>query len=171
MDLTPFKGKNSASVVRNVVVFTSKSGATFSDAMDVFFEPETYINPETMNLKVNKAIGASHAFDKGNERALNWIQDEREGIAEQVAARYRERYGYGYGAQTKRLSPLHSIDSKASFLVQAADIAAGLARHLYEVGSILEVTIHFDYGTFNGRRFIGDDAYELVREWRQKGYL
>lgn len=42
VDLTPFKDRNGASVVRNVVVFTSKSGAAFADAMDVFFELETY---------------------------------------------------------------------------------------------------------------------------------
>ncbi len=88
-----------------MLLFTSKSGAVYSDAMDVFFEPETCINPEIMNLKVHNAIEASHAFDQGNERAFNWINDERESIAEQVSARYRERYGYRYGdLQPRRLA-------------------------------------------------------------------
>lgn len=40
--------RNRGSVVRNAVVYTSKSGAAFSDAMDVFFEPSTYANPYFM---------------------------------------------------------------------------------------------------------------------------
>jgi len=75
--LTPFNDRNGASFVRNIVVFTSKSGAAFSDAMDVFFEPETYINPEIMNLKVNNAIVASQAFDADSARDL---EGSRKGI-------------------------------------------------------------------------------------------
>jgi hypothetical protein len=37
--------------------------------MDVYFEPETYVNTGIMNLKVYNAIVASQAFDQCRQRA------------------------------------------------------------------------------------------------------
>lgn len=96
----------------------------------------------------------------------------------------RHEYRYGYSIDYEdmemlfaptgdglRLSPLHSVDSRESFYIQAADIAAGIARYLYEIGGIQEVASRFDYVTLNGRRVCQDDASEVMREWKQKGYL
>jgi hypothetical protein len=155
------------SVVKNAVVYTSKSGAAFSGAMDVF--STFYGSDFLMRRRLNQAVEASHAFDKGNERAIDWLEDERRIIAKEILMRNAYRYGYEY--DELRLSPLYSIDSRKSLFVQAADIAAGIAKYLYEIGSILEVTLRFDYVTFNGWRISQDDAAEKMKEWKQKGYL
>lgn len=83
----------------------------------------------------------------------------------------RNAYRYGYDYDELHLSPLYSLDSSKSFFVQAADIAAGITKYLYEIGSILEVALHFDYVTLNGWRVSQNDAYEIMREWKQKRYL
>jgi hypothetical protein len=63
------------------------------------------------------------------------------------------------------------LDSRQSFYVQAADIAAGIARQLYEGGSILAVKLNYDYVMFNGKRISQNEAYETIEEWRQSRYL
>lgn len=172
IDLSSLKSSNPGSVVRNAVTYTSKSAAAFSDAMDAFLEPDTYHSAYVMRRKMNRALQASHAFDMGNERAIEWIEDERENVAREIML--RSDYGYDYYGDFGReipLSPLQSINSGESFFIQAADIAAGLARYLYEINGILGITIHFDYVTFNGRRVSRDDATEIMREWRHEGYV
>jgi hypothetical protein len=64
-----------------------------------------------------------------------------------------------------------NIDSSRSFYTQAADIAGGIAAHLYEQGVILEVTMHFKSVMFNGRRINETEAYEAMKKWRELRYL
>jgi hypothetical protein len=54
--------------------------------------------------------------------------------------------------------------------MQASDIAAGIAKYLYERGEILAVTLHFEYVMLNGERISQNDAYETMLKWRQLGY-
>lgn len=76
-ELARLKRANRGSVVKNAVVYTSKSGAAFSDAMDVFVETTSYSSDFMMRRRLNQAIEASHAFDRGNDRAIDWLEDER----------------------------------------------------------------------------------------------
>lgn len=68
--------------------------------------------------------------------------------------------------------PLYGdVDSGESFYIQASDIAAGIAKHLFETGGIIAVTKHFEYVMFNGKRTSLEDAHETILKWRNLGYF
>jgi hypothetical protein len=48
-------------------------------------------------------------------------------------------------------------------LVQATDIAAGIASKVLETQNLAAVVSHFEYVTFNGRRFSVAEAEEELR--------
>jgi hypothetical protein len=51
-----------------------------------------------------------------------------------------------------------------SYLVQTADIAAGFASKLLEVGGLLRVATIFEYVTYNGARLTQADAERLHKK-------
>ncbi|HAF22344.1 MAG TPA: hypothetical protein DCK93_05435 [Blastocatellia bacterium] len=79
-----------------------------------------------------------------------------------------------FGAQGRGLHPFSplqgDVDSRKSYYVQASDIAAGIAKHLYENGGIFTVTQNFEYVIFNGRRISQNEAYETTKKWQELGY-
>ena len=53
---------------------------------------------------------------------------------------------------------LIEVDSAKSPPIQAADIAAGIARELWRQNSLVHLVRHFEYVTYNGERISEDKA-------------
>lgn len=164
--LEKFKSKNPGAVIRTVTQWTSQSAGVFSEAIDsVSFDGFTH---HPMFDPVQRALSRSHGFDRGHKNLVDLTDEERKTVADNLAQSHYYTsmedflpYGRLYG----------DLDSKKSFYVQAADIAAGIAAHLYQAGHILEVARHFEYVMFNGRRTSFEGAYETMEEWRHSGYI
>jgi hypothetical protein len=164
IDLEHFKSSNPGSIVRAATEWTAKSASAFSEAIDSTFTEYFYPYQHPALNPVYKALRKSHAFDEGNKKSIGVMEYERKQIA-------REMSYHDYWEEVYPLEPLHGeIDSKKSFFMQASDIAVGIAKYLYEQREVLEVTLHFEYVMFNGRRITQNDAYETIMKWRQLGY-
>jgi hypothetical protein len=73
-------------------------------------------------------------------------------------------YPYSFYDNLVKPDPLESIDSKKSVFVQAADIAAGIAKATYERAGLLGVVRLFEYTTYNGKRISSDDAIAIMED-------
>jgi hypothetical protein len=167
VSLEPFKSQNPGSIIRNVTNWTCKSASVFADAIDSIFSDRLY--PFQVDA-VYRRLFESHAFDEGNEKALGWIEEQRDEVVREVE--YFSDFARAMRRRGRRPSPLYGgIDSRRSFYIQACDIAGGIAAHLYEQGVILEVTKHFKSVMFNGRPITQAEAYEAMKKWRELRYL
>src|SRR5207249_4589763 len=84
---------------------------------------------------VQRALRRSHGFDKGHKNLVNLTDEERHTVGDRL-----NQYQYHYWTDEYPFGELYGeLDSRQSFYIQASDIAAGIARHLYENGSILAV--------------------------------
>jgi hypothetical protein len=167
VNLKPFKTKVSSMTSRAVKV-ASKAASVFTPAIDRL-DGVTFLGESWGRYQVHRTLQDSHAFDEGDEKALSWIRDERRdigrgtwmGIPEYVDDTGYETYGeYAYGK-------LYPITSRESDYVQAADVATGFARDLYERFGVAAVADKFDYVTINGERITQDNAEERFEFWRQ----
>ena len=167
VSLEPFKSKNPGSIVRNVTNWTSKSASVLADAIGSVFSDCFY--PFQADA-VYRCLLESHAFDEGNNKAIGWMEDERDEVIDHV--QYYSDFARAMIRRGRRPSRLFGgIDSRRSFYIQAADIAAGIAAQLYEQGLILEVTKHFKSVMFNGKPITHAEAYEAMKKWRELRYL
>lgn len=167
VNLEPFKSQNPGSIVRNVTNWTSRSASVFADAIDSVFSDR--FHPFQTDAVYSRLLD-SHAFDEGNEKAIGWIENQRDEVVRHVE--YYSEFARAMRYRGHRPSRLYGdIDSRRSFYTQAADIAGGIAAQLYEQGVILEVTKHFKSVMFNGRPITQAEAYEAMRKWRELRYL
>ena len=160
--LSRFKSSNQ-SIVRTVTEWTSKSASVFSDAIDSISYAGVYQNHPMMD-PVFRALRKSHAFDRGNKKLVDLTDDERKEVARSM--RYHDFWLKQYPFAPSQ----GNIDSSKSFYIQASDIAAGIAKHLYENGGIFTVAQNFEYVIFNGRRVSQNEAYETTKKWQELGY-
>ena len=161
VDLTPFKTKQS-SMAGKAVKYAAKSGSVFNRAID-FVRPRAMVGNENwMHYYVRQALRDSHAFDRGDDKSLEWIDRQRKEVV-------RSRpYGYhDYSYEVNSFGELHSIPSDQSSYIQAADIAVGFARQEYERNGIAAVAGKFEYVTLNGERITQDNAENKFEMWRQ----
>jgi hypothetical protein len=166
IELDGFRSKKKGSIVRAVTEWTSKSASAFSEAMDSVTFNEYMMQHPGLN-PVYRALQKSHAFDEGNEKSIGLMEIERQAITNRM--RYGGYAGYWYDHYPLR--PLcGNVKSQESYYMQASDIAAGIARYLYERGESFAVTLHFEYVMLNGKRISQNDAYETMLKWRQLGY-
>lgn len=161
--LSHFEGSRKASIVRAVTEWTAKSASVFSDAIDNVSFNGFYHHHPLMD-PVYRALQQSHAFDKGNKKLVNLTEDERQTVAGKIGH-------YRFWQKEYPFSRLRGdVDSRESFYIQASDVAAGIAKTLYEGGGVLTVTLNFEYVMFNGKRISQNEAYETMDEWRRLGY-
>lgn len=166
IELDGFRSKKKGSIVRAVTEWTAKSASAFSEAMDSVTFNEYMMQHPVLN-PVYRALRKSHAFDEGNEKSIGLMESERQAITDRMIY---GGYG-GYWVDRYPLRPLYgNVKSQESYYMQASDIAAGIARYLYERGEAFDVTLHFEYVMLNGKRVSQNDAYELMLKWRQLGY-
>jgi hypothetical protein len=152
-DFTPFQHKK-ASLLNDVANFSSASASVFSSAIDRFDEARTddlFASPMAGPYLINNALGCSHAFDEGNCRAVKWIEERRADVLAQT-----DRENRFYPAFLP--APLQELQSGDSIPIQAADIAASIARELWHRNNLPYLLLHFDYVTYNGERLSEDQA-------------
>ncbi len=149
-DFTLFErpGKNIVNVLPN---FLSKSESVFCDALDSM---EDVIERGTRSSspawhQIFEILSTSHAFDKGDSKEVPWIDGERRDVMTRLD-RHR--------IFLVQPGPLVELDSKESFLVQAADFAAGIARETWHRKSLAHLVGAFDYVTYNGKRISETEA-------------
>ena len=68
-------------------------------------------------------------------------------------------------------APLPELDSRSSFLVQAADFAAGIAREIWSRNSLPHLVDTFDYVTYNGSRISESEAVTIAADLVKRGHL
>jgi hypothetical protein len=156
-DYAPFLDGRSRVQVDRVSVFTSKSGAVFFPAVD-----ELEANPQQVlwsfgPVGLQRSLSQRYAFDTGDATALKWIDQRRHEILRETDAYYEFR-------TRNAVESLESLDSKKSLRVQAADIAAGVARVIMDREGLIGVPRVFEYVTHNGERISIDDAARIQRQ-------
>ena len=167
VDLSPFRTKAS-SVTTQAVKAASKSASVFTSVMDQL-SPMAYLDSSWRRLEVHNALRDSHAFDKGDDRTLRWIEEERKDIGRggfPGGLDYVDDFSYETYSEFA-YGELYSLASHESEYVQAADIAAGFAREAYEKYSVVAVAEAFEYVTINGERITQNNAQERFEYWGQ----
>ena len=94
INLEPFKSKNPGAIIRNVTNWTSKSASVFVDAIDSIVSDRIY--PFHANA-MYQHLSESHVFDEGNEKALEWIEEQRDEVIQEFES--YPNYAYAYMRQ------------------------------------------------------------------------
>jgi hypothetical protein len=158
-DLTPFEHRN-ANLLNDVANFVSASASVFSPALDEFAEAREdyfFTSPMAGPWLINSTLGRPHAFDEGHSHAVKWIEEQRVDVLAQI-----DRNRHYYPAYLPK--PLIELVSTESVPIQAADVAASVARELWRRNDLPHLVKHFEYVTFNGERLSDGRAeqYEAV---------
>jgi hypothetical protein len=151
VDLTLFRGKNAISEIVNCV---SASASVFSSAIDQLEDELNdyyFATPMAGPYALNNALNRAHAYDKGHSDRVEWIEQQRHGVLAES-----DPNGYFYPDHIPE--KLIEVDSAKSPPIQAADIAASIARELWRQNSLVQVVRHFEYVTYNGERISEDKA-------------
>jgi hypothetical protein len=161
-DFTPFERRRK-NVVNVLSAFLSKSESVFCEAvdgMDELIESGTQ-SPMSVTFQLFRMLSASHAFDKGDTQEVQWIDGERHDILRRIDR---------HGMFLVQPAPLPELDSTSSFLIQAADFAAGIAREIWSRNSLPHLADTFDYVTYNGRRICESEAVTIAADLTKRGH-
>ncbi len=156
-------GNDVKPLVRKATAWAAKSAATFHEALDCFqeFEEEMiYFPHDIVRRRMKARVLDTHAFDKGDQKQLELLEKARGNILENLSEPVFPGSPPHPGPAQR---PYTQADSKDSYLVQAADIAAGIASKLLETQNLVTVVTSFEYVTYNGQRLSVSDAEEVVR--------
>ncbi len=162
-DFAPFE-RSRKNVINVLSAFLSKSESVFCEAIDVmdeFVERGTQ-SPMLVALQLSRILSESHAFDNGDTQEVRWIDGERHDVLRRI-----DRDGM-YPVQP---APLLELDSRNSFLVQAADFAAGIAREIWSRNGLPHLVDTFDYVTYNGRRISESGAVTIAADLARRGHV
>ncbi len=148
-DFSPFLNKSGHLVVDRVALFSSKAGTVFGSALDLMDEfmgrPRGEVPSMWMaSLGIQRRLSALHVFDEGNNEALTWVEERRSETLSFVNP-------FGVARILPPPPALVAIDSRTSPYVQAADVAAGIARTLFETDRT-RLRATFDYLMENGQQ-------------------
>jgi hypothetical protein len=150
-------------MIRKVSMWAAKSAATFHKALDCFMEfDETvrYSPNALIQQRMAERVLEPHVFDQGDHRQLELLEDARTNILDSL------RSNATYLMALRQRKPYQEADSRNSYLVQAADIAAGIASKVLETQNLVAVVSSFEYVTYNGRRMSIAEAEEELRLMR-----
>jgi len=144
-DVSRFE-KQASNMVNQAATAVAKSASVFSEALDMITDAinETPASARALAaISTLYSISESRAFDRGESDALDFVKEQRS----QVLAESRLFPWSMF--QQKELAELDSADSRE---IQAADIAAGIARELWYRGGLVNLVRHLDYVLLNGMR-------------------
>jgi hypothetical protein len=145
-DVEPFR-KNHSNIIGQTTKYVSASASVFTPATDEL----TGSDSPARRWGASTALCDSHAFDEGNRPQLEQIEDQRDEVISHIDPPF----------YFMRPNPLTEVKSNNSRHVQAADIAAGIARELWRRHTIVQVARHFHYLTYNGVRLTLEDAISV----------
>jgi hypothetical protein len=162
LELNQF-GQDAKPLVRKASAWSAKSAATFHQALDCFLsvDAETAVyESDIIRKRMKSRVLDSHTFDKGDQKHLDLLEKARGNILDNLREPTMPGEEYVNGDVA---NPYCQADSKDSYLIQAADIAAGIASKLLETQNLVFVVQSFEYVTYNGHRFSVSDAEEYLR--------
>jgi hypothetical protein len=135
-----------------IAEFASKSSAVFAGPQSTLVDVvSTDISSVAPIFRLLADLRTQHAFDDGNVRALEWIEAKRSSVIAAV-----DPY---WGAYRLWYPPvLASVPSEKSLEVQAADVAAGIAKRLLERKCIRALLNVFPWVMYNGERLSSHQA-------------
>jgi hypothetical protein len=148
VDLSPFEHSNS-NILTDVANFLSASASVFSPVLDAFEEAladDSFASPLAGPWLLGSGLSQPHAFDEGHSDRLKWIEGQRHSLLLELDRR-REFYPSYFIPE-----PLQELISTESVPIQAADIAASLAREIWKRSSLVQLVRRFEYVTYNGER-------------------
>ncbi|MBX3282924.1 MAG: hypothetical protein KF756_10645 [Acidobacteria bacterium] len=164
IDVSKFKSSKSGAIVRSVTEFSAKSASAFSEALDITMSGSYHGRYHPIN-PVFTALRKSHAFDEGNESAIEIMEEERRRIVRRMR-HFEYHIGDDHG-----LRPLEGrIESSKSYLIQAADIASRIASFLLETEGLFTIARSFEYVMYNGKRLYEERAFNISAEYKKMGY-
>lgn len=153
------------SLIRDVTSWSAKSSVAFHSALDAATipndDPSTmarFLDRDFLRSKMAGELLPVHAFDTGNQKQLDLLDEKRSEVFQELAA-----HDHVYGLMRKRPG-IVPVESRESFYVQAADIATGTASHIYTAHGLIGVLEKFEYVTYNGVRVSRGDAEEEMRK-------
>jgi hypothetical protein len=159
-DFTPFE-RSKKNMVNVLAGFLSKSESVFCDAVDMLDEVNEYCTQALpfVSFQLSKILSLCHAFDNGDTREVQWIDAERKDVMRRI-----DRCAMFPGQP----QPLPELDSKESMGVQAADIAAGIAREILQRHNLVRLVAASDYVTYNGRRLSESKAVAVIADFAKR---
>lgn len=164
-------GSDTKPLLRQATQWAAKSAATFHEAVEIFmgvdaeFDFYRYAPDEFLRRKMKARILDKHAFDKGDAKQIERLENARDKVLDVLQT--FEANPFGPKPMPSAVRRHVEVDSSGSFLVQAADIAAGFASKLLENGGLVRVVTTFEYVTHNGVRLTQADAEREQRaRWR-----
>jgi len=155
-------GRSPSAMLRSVSQWSAKSAAAFHAALDSFDDPGPdvvlgrYGLPPIVRTRMASRVLDSHAFDEGNQKHIELLESFRSSVLSILSS------GDGH-CFNGRVCPYSQVDSGGSYLIQAADIAAGIASHLFGAGGLVRVVHEFEYVSYNGARISLSEAEEQQR--------
>lgn len=159
-------GDNPKSLLRNVTAWTAKSAAAFDSALHCIDDMEDeiesfrYFPEQLIKRRLESRVLDRHAYDEGHPRHIELLEDARANILETLST---PGSWFPFRRKNVELPSYPQFDSRECYFGQAADIAAGLARHVFEAEGLVSVVSRFDHLTYNGERMSLKDAEERMR--------
>ena len=165
IDVASF-GSDTKPLLRQATQWAAKSAATFHEAVEIFeAEVDFYgaMPDELLRRKMKARILDKHAFDKGDGKQIERLESARGTVLNVLQT--IDVDPFANPKPNPPAVPKHiDVDSSISYLVQTADIAAGFASKLLEVGGLVRVATIFEYVTYNGVRLTQADAERLHKK-------
>ena len=165
IDVASF-GSDTKPLLRQSTQWAAKSAATFHEAVEIFeAEVDFYgaMPDELLRRKMKARILDRHAFDKGDGKQIERLESARGTVLNVLQT--IDVDPFANPKPNPPAVPKHiEVDSSISYLVQTADIAAGFASKLLEVGGLVRVATIFEYVTYNGARLTQADAERLHKK-------
>lgn len=172
-DLVPPElGKGKISSDRMVTEYTAKDNTAFVRAFEraVTNRGESeqrryFLGPNLTDLIFRGTLAAlqdGHAFDEGSARILADIEKRRRGMVQKLLG----GAGDGRDSMTDENVPaLVEVDSQADSRIQAADVAAGFARHHFAREGLSGVVGRWEAVYYNGGRLTENNLGAATRFW------
>jgi hypothetical protein len=144
----------------------AKSAAVLADAANYVDQTVDYIGgsmepfaTSSTRMSVARTLANAHVFDEGDSKALHAVEDQRKQVLRAVWP----------GSDAKWVpdqARVAEMSSTSSVFLQAADIAAGFARHDYETYGLAGLVRRFRTVTFNGERANENNLKQVMGRMR-----
>ena len=166
-----FKGGN-ASLIRKVAEYTARGSAAFAAAHEraVTYNGELeygrrfWMGPDSSDLILRgalKELEDGHAFDRSDAKVIGRLEMQRRKMVEQLV----DTAFYALHGSSCADDAFIEVESTADSRVQAADVAAGLARHVFEREGLPRLVERWDTVYYNGVRVTERNLDATVRLW------
>ena len=146
VDISVFE-KNGSNPINQASTAVAKSASVFSDALDVVSEAITLSPAQRRAMQaralLQSAASRPRAFDKGESQAIGFVREQQALVVKELSFP---------PLLVLSSCDLTEVDSRDFHEMQAADVAAGIARDLWFRFGLVSVIHHFEHVLLNGTR-------------------